>query len=91
MDNYSSGDSDLNENDVELLKKAIEANNVEDLKEAYKVENLNEEDEVDDPKVGMEFISLDKIYKFYSRYVRKHGFSMFKRNVKRGLMGSLSI
>ena len=67
MDKYSSGDSDLNENDVELLKKAIEADNVEDLKEAYNVENLNEEDEVDDPKVGMKFISLDEIYGFYSR------------------------
>ncbi|GFS30924.1 hypothetical protein Acr_00g0014800 [Actinidia rufa] len=87
LDNYSSRDLDLDEIDVELLKKGIEADNVEDLKEEYKVENLNEEDEVDDPKVGMEFISLDEIYGFYSRYARKHSFSVFKRNVKRGPNG----
>lgn len=80
---YSSGDSDSDEIDVELQKTGIEEDKVEDPIEANKVDP-NEENKVDVPKEGMEFISLDEMYGCYSRYARKIGFSVIKRNVKRG-------
>ncbi|KAL7220338.1 hypothetical protein ACSBR2_013257 [Camellia fascicularis] len=40
--------------------------------------------EIEDPKVGMTFKSIEEIYEYYSRYGKKNGFAVSKKYCKRG-------
>ncbi|XP_028065479.1 protein FAR-RED IMPAIRED RESPONSE 1-like [Camellia sinensis] len=44
----------------------------------------NVEVEIEDPKVGMTFKSIDEIYEYYSRYGKRNGFAVSKKYCKRG-------
>ncbi|XP_028121470.1 protein FAR1-RELATED SEQUENCE 6-like [Camellia sinensis] len=43
----------------------------------------NVEVEIEDPKVGMTFKSIDEIYEYYSRYGKRNGFAVSKKYCKR--------
>ncbi|KAL7180984.1 hypothetical protein ACSBR1_039944 [Camellia fascicularis] len=52
--------------------------------EAEIEDTKNVEVEIEDPKVGMTFKSIDEIYEYYSRYGKRNGFAVSKKYCKRG-------
>ncbi|XP_028077431.1 protein FAR1-RELATED SEQUENCE 6-like isoform X1 [Camellia sinensis] len=68
--------------EIEMNKGSVELNEANIENEMGEMENA--EDNVEDPKLGMEFNSIDEIYNYYRRYAKQNGFSVSKRTCKKG-------
>ncbi|KAH7847288.1 hypothetical protein Vadar_024286 [Vaccinium darrowii] len=46
-------------------------------------------EQIEDPKVGMRFTSVDEIHKYYAAYAKQKGFSIVKKSFKKGGDGEM--
>ncbi|KAK9995446.1 hypothetical protein SO802_020132 [Lithocarpus litseifolius] len=74
---------ELNEHDTQDEMVELNENNIEN--EIEKTKNVK--DEVEDPKLGMMFNSVDDAMLYYIRYGKGKGFAVAKRTSKRGIDG----
>ncbi|GMP97910.1 hypothetical protein CsSME_00045996 [Camellia sinensis var. sinensis] len=69
--------------DKEILSESNEDRDEIDFETEIE-DTKNVEVEIEDPKVGMTFKSIDEIYEYYSRYGKRNGFAVSKKYCKMG-------